>query len=246
MGKIQFGSEVYTWFMQGTGKGYDNKLDHMIKVASEAGFTGIEPMALEISQSVLGCSKYWLGPQIDPIKMKGTLQQHNMRLCGLALVCTWDDISGSSSSKSGQPPQTAAQAIAIRSGTTNHFQLSDRCGRALYRRNPSATGAQPLSAASYRSRSGTHGRSREDARRQVYAERQETSPPLNRRAFSNGQRSQLSSRERESDTDWFTELAPPFDSPPAIRRHHRGDLDTSTGAFCVSALDGCCCEAALN
>jgi len=40
MGKIQFGSEVYTWFMQGTGKGYDNKLDHMIKVASEAGFTG--------------------------------------------------------------------------------------------------------------------------------------------------------------------------------------------------------------
>ena len=31
MGKIQFGSEVYTWFMQGTGKGYDNKLDHMIK-----------------------------------------------------------------------------------------------------------------------------------------------------------------------------------------------------------------------
>ncbi|MCP6237449.1 hypothetical protein NL436_28600, partial [Klebsiella pneumoniae] len=47
MGKIQFGSEVYTWFMQGTGKGYDNKLDHMIKVASEAGFTGIEPMVLE-------------------------------------------------------------------------------------------------------------------------------------------------------------------------------------------------------
>jgi inosose dehydratase len=67
MGKIQFGSEVYTWFMQGTGKGYDNKLDHMIKVASEAGFTGIEPMVLEISTSALGCSKYWLGPQIDPI-----------------------------------------------------------------------------------------------------------------------------------------------------------------------------------
>ena len=42
MAKIQFGSQVYTWFMQGTGKGYDNKLDHMIKVAAEAGFTGIE------------------------------------------------------------------------------------------------------------------------------------------------------------------------------------------------------------
>src|SRR5437868_3116138 len=61
MSKIQFGSEVYTWFMQGTGKGYDNKLDHMIKIAGEAGFTGIEPMVLEISQSALGCSKYWLG-----------------------------------------------------------------------------------------------------------------------------------------------------------------------------------------
>ena len=73
MGKIQFGSEVYTWFMQGTGKGYDNKLDHMIKVASEAGFTGIEPMVLEISQSALGCSKYWLGDFADPKRMKDAL-----------------------------------------------------------------------------------------------------------------------------------------------------------------------------
>ena len=80
MGNIQFGSEVYTWFMQGTGKGYDNKLDHMIKVASEAGFTGIEPMVLEISQSALGCSKYWLGPHIVPILMKDTLQKYNMKL----------------------------------------------------------------------------------------------------------------------------------------------------------------------
>ncbi len=51
MAKIQFGSEVYTWFMQGTGKAYDNKLDHMIAVAAKAGFTGIEPMVLEISES---------------------------------------------------------------------------------------------------------------------------------------------------------------------------------------------------
>src|SRR5687767_11925914 len=66
MGKIQFGSEVYTWFMQGTGKGYDNKLDHMIKVAAQAGFKGIEPMVLEISEKALGCSKYWLGDFCDP------------------------------------------------------------------------------------------------------------------------------------------------------------------------------------
>lgn len=90
MAKIQFGSEVYTWFMQGTGKGYDNKLDHMIQVASEAGFTGIEPMVLEISESALGCCKYWLGDFCDPIKLKDTLDQHNMKLAGLALVCAWD------------------------------------------------------------------------------------------------------------------------------------------------------------
>jgi len=91
MSKIKFGSEVYTWFMQGTGQGYDNKLDHMIKVASEAGFTGIEPMVLEISESALGCSKYWLGDLIDPIKMKDCLPEHDMELAGLALVCGWDN-----------------------------------------------------------------------------------------------------------------------------------------------------------
>lgn len=90
MAKIQFGSEVYTWFMQGTGKAYDNKLDHMIKVASQAGFTGIEPMVLEISESALGCGKYWLGKFCDAALLKDTLQQHNMKLAGLALVCAWD------------------------------------------------------------------------------------------------------------------------------------------------------------
>ncbi len=90
MSKIKFGSEVYTWFMQDTGKGYDNKLDHMIKVAAEAGFTGIEPMVLEISASALGCSKYWLGPLIDPVKMKESLAKHKMELAGLALICAWD------------------------------------------------------------------------------------------------------------------------------------------------------------
>ncbi|MEM9281381.1 MAG: hypothetical protein AAGA96_06110 [Verrucomicrobiota bacterium] len=91
MSKIKFGSEVYTWFMQETGKGYDNKLDHMIKVVAEAGFTGIEPMVLEISESALGCSKYWMGDLIDPIKMKDCLQEHNIELAGLALICAWDN-----------------------------------------------------------------------------------------------------------------------------------------------------------
>ena len=44
---IKFGSEVYTWFMDGYGEGNDNKLPHMAKIIGEAGFAGIEPMVLE-------------------------------------------------------------------------------------------------------------------------------------------------------------------------------------------------------
>ena len=91
MANIKFGSEVYTWFMQDTGKGYDNKLDHMVKIISQAGFTGIEPMVLEISESALGCSKYWMGDFIDPIKFKDVLEEHNVELAGLALICGWDN-----------------------------------------------------------------------------------------------------------------------------------------------------------
>tara|TARA_R110000850_G_scaffold19988_16_gene59851 strand:+ start:4323 stop:5189 length:867 start_codon:yes stop_codon:yes gene_type:complete len=91
MGNIKFGSQVYTWFMQETGKGYDNKLDHMIKIASQAGFAGIEPMVLEISESALGCSKYWMGDFCDPIKLKDSLQEHNIELVGLSLICGWDN-----------------------------------------------------------------------------------------------------------------------------------------------------------
>jgi inosose dehydratase len=76
--------------MQGTGKAYDNKLDHMIKIAGQAGFTGIEPMVLEISESALGCGKYWLGDFCDPIRLKDVLQENNVQLAGLALVCAFD------------------------------------------------------------------------------------------------------------------------------------------------------------
>lgn len=86
MSKIKFGSEVYTWFMQGTGEAYDNKLDHMIKVAAEAGFTGIEPMVLTPFPN------YWLGDLKDPAKLKASLDEHNMELAGLALVCGWDQV----------------------------------------------------------------------------------------------------------------------------------------------------------
>ena len=62
MAKIKFGSEVYTWFMQEKGKAYENKLEHMIKVAAESGFTGIEPM------------HFWMGDLSDPAKLKAELK----------------------------------------------------------------------------------------------------------------------------------------------------------------------------
>lgn len=85
MANIQFGSQVYTWFMQGTGAGYANKLDHMIAIAAQAGFTSIEPMVLTPFQD-----DYWLGDFKDPARLQDALAAHNMQLAGLALVCGWD------------------------------------------------------------------------------------------------------------------------------------------------------------
>ncbi|MEO0448202.1 MAG: sugar phosphate isomerase/epimerase, partial [Verrucomicrobiota bacterium] len=102
MANIKFGSEVYTWFMQGTGKGYDNKLDHMIAVAAQAGFTGIEPMVLEVAERGLGTTPYWLGDFKDPARLKAALDAHNMQLAGLALVCGWD--------QEGETPEERAAA----------------------------------------------------------------------------------------------------------------------------------------
>ena len=62
---IKFGSEVYTWFMDGYGEGNNNKLAHMAKVVGQAGFAGIEPMVLEPYDT------YWLGDCKDPAKLKG-------------------------------------------------------------------------------------------------------------------------------------------------------------------------------
>ena len=112
MAKIQFGSQVYTWFMQGTGKGYDNRLDHMIQVAADSGFTSIEPMVLEISEKALGCSKYWLGDFADPARLKDALARHNMKLAGLALVCAWD-------AETETPEERAAADYAM--ATLKHF-----------------------------------------------------------------------------------------------------------------------------
>ncbi|MGI8602734.1 MAG: sugar phosphate isomerase/epimerase family protein [Verrucomicrobiales bacterium] len=81
MPNIKFGSEVYTWFMQESGKAYDNKLDHMIKVAAESGFTGIEPM------------HFWMGDLKDSKRLKDSLEKQKMALAGIALVCGWNEVS---------------------------------------------------------------------------------------------------------------------------------------------------------
>ena len=84
MSKIKFGSEVYTWFMDGYGEGNNNKLGHMAKVIGKAGFTGIEPMVLEPYDT------YWLGDFKDPAKLKDALDEAGIELAALALICKWD------------------------------------------------------------------------------------------------------------------------------------------------------------
>ena len=84
MSKIKFGSEVYTWFMDGYGEGNDNKLGHMAKVIGKAGFSGIEPMVLEPYDT------YWMGDYKDPAKLKDALDEAGIELAALALICKWD------------------------------------------------------------------------------------------------------------------------------------------------------------
>jgi inosose dehydratase len=84
MSDIKFGSQVYTWFMDGYGEGNDNKLSHMAKVIKKAGLKGIEPMVLE------PYDKYWMGDWHDPAKMKADLEEAGIELIALPIICSWD------------------------------------------------------------------------------------------------------------------------------------------------------------
>ena len=79
MANISLGAEVYTWFMRETGKAYDNMLGHMIEMVEKAGFEGIEPM------------HFWMGDLTDPSKLADKLDQHNVKLAGIALVLDWNN-----------------------------------------------------------------------------------------------------------------------------------------------------------
>ncbi len=75
MGKIKVACETYTWQMP--GESYKGKLDHIMGIASKAGFAGIEP---ETS---------FFGDLSDPIKMKETLAKHNLEFAVLVHVEDW-------------------------------------------------------------------------------------------------------------------------------------------------------------
>lgn len=75
MSNIKIGCETYTWQMP--GEQYKGKLDHIMGIASKAGFTGIEP---ETS---------FFGDLADPVKMKETLDRHGLELAVLCHVEDW-------------------------------------------------------------------------------------------------------------------------------------------------------------
>jgi inosose dehydratase len=75
MGKIKIGCETYTWQMP--GEQYKGRLDHIMNIAAQAGFTGIEP---ETS---------FFGDLSDPVRMKETLDRHGLELAVLCHVEDW-------------------------------------------------------------------------------------------------------------------------------------------------------------
>jgi inosose dehydratase len=76
--KFRFGAEVYTWFMKEDGRAHAGRLDHMIQIAAQAGFRGIEPM------------HFWMGALADPGRLAENLNAHGVELAGVALVLEWN------------------------------------------------------------------------------------------------------------------------------------------------------------
>ena len=72
---IKLACETYTWQMP--GEQYKGKLEHIMKICSQAGFAGIEP------------ESSFIGGLNDPIKMHDALAQHNMELAVLCIVEDW-------------------------------------------------------------------------------------------------------------------------------------------------------------
>ncbi len=75
MGNIRIGCQTYTWQM--SGEKYLDKLEHMIRIASQAEYLGIEPETQFLGQ-------FW-----DAELLKDTLAQNNIELAALTLVEDW-------------------------------------------------------------------------------------------------------------------------------------------------------------
>src|SRR5680860_762118 len=78
MHKIKIGCETYTWQMP--GEMYKGKLDHIMGICAQAGFSGIEP---ETS---------FFGELSDPLKMKEALNRSNQELAVLVHVEDWRNV----------------------------------------------------------------------------------------------------------------------------------------------------------
>ncbi len=75
MSGIKIACETYTWQMP--GEQYKGKLEHIMKICSQAGFAGIEP------------ESSFLKHLEDPIKMKDVLEENNLELAVLCIVEDW-------------------------------------------------------------------------------------------------------------------------------------------------------------
>ena len=74
---FRFGSEVYTWFMNGNGKTHEGRLDHMMKIIAQAGFAGIQPI------------HFWMGDLSDPGLLEANLQSTGLELAAISLALDW-------------------------------------------------------------------------------------------------------------------------------------------------------------
>ena len=75
MGNIRIGCQTYTWQM--SGEKYLDSLDHMIQIASQADYLGIEPETQFLR-------KFW-----DADLLKEGLAENNIELAALTLVEDW-------------------------------------------------------------------------------------------------------------------------------------------------------------
>lgn len=74
---FRFGSEVYTWFMNGNGKTHEGRLGHMMEIIARAGFSGIQPI------------HFWMGDLSDPGRLEAKLKETGLELAAISLALDW-------------------------------------------------------------------------------------------------------------------------------------------------------------